>query len=324
MLLKIFKANPLLLLVSGIAFCALLWAASFLHPNETMYSYTDVTLLSPVFEKVSNFPLIKGILGLAVLLLIAGVWNRIVNKHSLLKQSTYFPFFFMLILLSCRPSLISFYPALAASLFLILFLDRMISSYKKERATSNIFDSGLFIGIATLFYIPSILFLIVLWVSIFTIRTVNGRELLGSLIGFLIPFLFAFTYHLVFSPTYHWYNKIAGQFVYHKIHFSFSWEQITIIIIMLLAAAASVWFFVNKVGDNILKTQKFWNLLIWFMLISVASMLLSPVKDSRAFAILAIPGSFVLSAYFLRARAKLFPELLFLSLLAAVIVSMFF
>jgi len=324
MLLKILKANPLLLLVSGIAFCTLLWAVSFLHPNETSYSYTDITLLAPLFDRVYDFPLVKGILGLALLLLMAGLWNRIVNKHSLLKQSTYFPFFFILILLSCRASLIGFYPALAACLFLVLFLDRMISSYKKERANSNIFDSGLFIGIATLFYIPSILFLIVLWIGLFTIRTINGREWSCSVIGFLLPFVFAFTYNLVFYPNYHWYNKIAGVFIYRTVHFSFSWEQITIIVIMLLAAFLSVWFFINKVGDNILKTQKFWNLLLWFMLASVVTVIFCPVKDSRAFAILAIPGSFVLSAYFLRTRAKLLPELLFLLLVAAVIVSMFF
>ena len=190
----------MLLLVSGIAFCTMLWVAAFLHPSEITHPYSYVTLLAPVFDRIHGLPVIKGILGLALLILMAGVWNRIVNKHSLLKQSTYFPFFFMLILLSCRSSLIGCYPALISSLFLVLFLDKLISSYKKENALSDIFDSGLFIGIATLFYIPSMLFIIVLWVGLFTVRTINGREWLCSIIGFSIPFIFTYTYNLLFFP----------------------------------------------------------------------------------------------------------------------------
>ena len=324
MLLKIFKTNPLLLLISGIVFCVVLWVATVLHPGQITHPYTDVTLLAPFFDKIHSFPLVKEILGLALLLLMAGVWNRIVNKHSLLKQSTYFPFFFMVILLSCRTSLVGFYPALASSFFLMFFLDKLISSYKKERALSDVFDSGLFVGIATLFYIPSMVFLILLWIGLFTIRTINGRELLCSVIGFLIPFVFTFTYNLVFFPHYPWYNKIASEFVYHYAHLSFSWEQMAAMIGIALTALGSMWFFINKIRENVLKTQKFWTLMMWFILISAISILICPVKDSRAFSILSIPGSFVLSVYFLRARSKIIPELLLLSLLAGVIISMFF
>lgn len=314
----------MLLLVSGILFCLVLWSTAILKPDETTRSYTDITLLATFFDWIQGFTMVKGILGVALLLLIAGLWNRLVNKHSLLKQSTYFPFFFMLLLLSCRTPLIGFYPALIASLFLVLFLDRLISSYKKEQALSNIFDAGLFIGIATLFYIPSLLFLIVLWVGLFTMRSISGRELLCSVIGFLLPFVFLFTYNLVFYPAYPWYNKIASKFVYHSIHLAFSWQQWVITVCVFVTAAVSLWFFINKAGDNVLKAQKFWNLLVWFMLVSAVSILICPVKDARAFAIFAIPGSFVLSVYFLKTRAKLVPELLFLSLIGAVIISMFF
>lgn len=314
----------MLSLVFGIAFCLMLWVAAVLHPGEITHPYADITLLAPFFEWIHSFPLVKEILGLAMLLLMAGVWNRVVNKHSLLKQSTYFPFLFMVILLSCRDSMVGFYPALPSSLFLVLFLDRLISSYKKDRALPDIFDSGLFIGIATLFYIPSMVFLILLWVGLFTIRSINWREWLCSIIGFLLPFVFTFTYNLVFYPHYPWFNKIASEFAYHYAHFSFSWEQLTIIITMALTALGSLWYFINKIRENILKTQKFWTLMLWFILISIASILICPVKDSRAFSIIAIPGSFVLSVYFLKTRAKILPELLLISLLAGVIVSMLF
>ena len=115
-----------------------------------------------------------------------------------------------------------------------------------------------------------------------------------------------------------------SEFYYHTTHLSFSWEQITVMVIIFLAAAGSLWFYVNKITDNVVKAQKFWTLMLWFILLAAASVLICPVKDSRAFSVLAIPGSFVLAAYFLKTRARFIPELLFLSLFAGVIVSMFF
>lgn len=324
MLLKIFKTNPLLLLIFGIGLSVALWALTILHPGEMKYPYTDITLLAPFFDWIHNFPVVKEVLGFTILLLEAGIWNRIVNKHSLLRQSTWFPFFFMVILLSCRASLVGFYPALVSSLFLVLAINKLISSYMKERALSEVFDSGLYVGVATLFYIPSMAFLILLWIGLLILRTINWREWACTIIGFLLPFVFTYTYNLVFHPNYPWYNKIASEFFYHSVHLSFSWEQITIIVIILLTAAGSVWFFVNHIKDNVVKAQKFWTVMLWFILVAALAVLICPVKDSRAFSILAIPGSFILSAYFLKTRAKLLPELLFISLLAGVIISMFF
>lgn len=324
MLLKLFKTNPLLLLIFGIAFCIATWAGTVFHTGGIIRPYTDVTLLAPFFDWIHSFPLLKEALGFTTLLIMAGIWNRIITKHSLLGSSTWFPFFFMLIFLSSGYSLIGFYPALASSLFLVLFLDKLISSYKKEKALADIFDSGLFIGIATLFYIPSMVFLILLWIGLIIIRAINWREWVCSIIGFLLPFAFTFTYNLVFFPAYPWYNKIASEFQYHAIHFSFSWEQSTIIVIIGIIVLRSFWFYINKIMDNVVKTQKFWTLIIWFMLIALISVLICPVKDSRALSILALPGSFIASVYFLKTKAKFIPELLFLSLLAGVIISMFF
>ncbi len=324
MFLKIFKTNPLLLLAFGILLCAGLWAFTVLHPAQVARPYTDITLLAPFFDRIHDFPVVKEILGFAILLLEAGIWNRIVNRHSLLRQTTWFPFFFMVILLSCRTSLVGFYPALVSSLFLVLAVNKLISAYMKERALSEVFDSGFFVGIATIFYIPSMVFLVLLWIGLLLLRTINWREWACTIIGFLLPFVFTFTYNLVFNPNYPWYNKITSEFLYHSVHLSFSWEQITIMMIIFLTATGSLWFYVNRITDNVVKSQKFWTLLLWFIPIAALSILICPEKDSRAFSLLAIPGSFILSAYFLKTKAKLLPELLFLSLLVGVIISMIF
>ncbi|HTA26375.1 MAG TPA: hypothetical protein VK809_01205, partial [Bacteroidia bacterium] len=89
MLLKIFKTNPLLLLIFGIAFSVLLWGSTVFHTTETARTYTDITLLAPFFDRIHDMVLLKAAMGFAILLIEAATWNSIVNKHSLLRQSTY-------------------------------------------------------------------------------------------------------------------------------------------------------------------------------------------------------------------------------------------
>ena len=259
----------------------------------------------------------------SIILIEASIWNRIINKHSLLRQSTWFPLFFFLLLSTCRPSLVGFYPALVASFFLVLSINRLFSSYMKEKALSELFDTGFFIGIATLFYLPAISFIIFIGAGLFTLRTLNWRDWIVSLIGFLLPFLFTYTYNLVFYPNYGWFAKISNQFTYHKINLSFSWEQILVMVIVLFSALLSLWFFVNKITENVVKAQKAWSLMVWFSVASLITFILSPVKDSHTLSVFIIPGSFILSAYFLKTKARLLPELLFISLLGAIAVSLF-
>ena len=291
--------------------------------KETPVSYGQITLLGPLFDKIPDVRIVRILLALVIILIEAALWNTIINRQSLLKQSTYFPLFFFLLFSSCRPSMFTFYPSLVASFFLILSISRLINSYQKDHAYSEIFDGSLFIGIAVLFYLPCLAFFIFLWASIIVLRTINWRDWTVSVIGFLLPFLFTFTYNKLFYPEYGWFSKIATQFTYHKIGLSFSWQQIIVVVTILITAFVSLWFFSNKVSDNILKTQKSWILMLWFCVAATLAFMLSPVKDAHTLFILSIPGSLILSAYFIKTKSRLLPEFLFVALIGAMVVSLF-
>jgi len=319
MFLRILRSNPVLLLVLSILMACGIWLwIAFSPARQSFYTNTN-PIFNVFFGWLVNLPFINVLIGLVFVLLQAFFWNAFVNNNTLLKQSTYFTAFFFVLLASCRPSLICPYPAMFASLFLMLAMRRLTSSYKKDKALSEVFDAGLFIGIASLFYVPAVVFLLFLWISVLIMRSLAWREWIVAVIGFALPFGFAMAYYtLFFTPEKFWYEKLLMAFGSYRFHWSFNWKQWLLIIALVSSSIAALWVFFNKLTDNVLKAQKVWTLMLWFIFFGIVSMAISPERDGRSLAIVIAPMSFVFANYFLKAKSKVWPEFLFLVLLIAI------
>ncbi|HSY76729.1 MAG TPA: DUF6427 family protein [Bacteroidia bacterium] len=324
-MLRILKSNPILLLALSIIMGIGIWVWVWISPAKDVNYTARMPLFNVFWGWATRLQVFSTGFGIILLLTQAFVWNAFVNSNTLLKQSSNFPAFFFILLASCRPSLICLYPALFASLFLVLAMRRLAASYKKEKALSEVFDAGLFIGIASLFYIPLAVFIVFLWIAILTIRSLIWREWVAALIGFVLPFGFALAYHYLFyTPELFWYDKLMMAINNYRKHWSFTWEEWLMLIAVVCVVIPSFWLFINKLSDNVVKAQKIWALMLWFVFFAMVSVVISPQRDARSLVVLALPVSFIFSNYFLKAKSSIWPEFLFLCLLITVGISLFF
>jgi hypothetical protein len=324
MFLRILKSNPLIALVFPPLVAVLIWGAMFIT-HQAVISRSGMPMFDVLCGWLVKTPLLALLVGIAMLLLQAFVWNAFINKESLLKQSSYFPVLFYILLFSCRPLQIGFYPALVSSMFLILSLKRLSESYKKEKALSEAFDAGIFIGIASLIYLPVSVFLLFLWIALLTIRSIVWREFVVSFIGFILPFGFALAYYSIFlSPEDFWYDKLLAVASGYKNSFVLPWPEIFLWCVLGVISLISLFVFLGRVADNVVKNQKIWALMVWFLGFAIITVVISPQKDGRALSLLGVPLSFIFSNYFLRARSKWIPEFLFLLILAAIAINIFY
>ena len=325
MVLRILRSNPILLLVFTILAGVGIWLWIGILPAKTTDYKWNVFFLNDFWAWMTRFHLFSAIFGAILVLAEAFIWNSFVNSNSLLKQSAYFPAFMFILLASCRGSLICFYPALIAVLFLMLAIRRLAAGYKKDKALSEVFDAGLFIGIASLFYIPLVVFIVFLWIAILTIRSLIWREWVAALIGFALPFAFMLAYHYIFyAPAPFWSTKLSVVTSNYRTHWSFSWEEWVLLIAIVGTSIASFWLFINKVSDNVVKAQKIWALMLWFVFFALVSVAISPQRDARSLVILVLPVSFIFSNYFLKAKSAIWSEFLFLCVIVTIGISLFF
>lgn len=259
-------------------------------------------------------------IGFIMVISISALWNYFINRNSLLNQSTFFPLFFCFFLLSCHPKLLCFYPAQAGMLLLLLAMVRLAGSVKKEKAFSDVFDSGLLIGIASLACYNQIVFLFFLLIGLIIIRYPNWREWLIAVLGFLLPFILLLEIRMLLGNSFG-----LPMFAFPNIQgFSRFSYPLSIPFILFCAGisvpfSVSLWYYLTGSSSHTLKIQKFRMLIMLFLIISGLQVVLSVNKNAEDFSTFAIPVSFIMSNYFLKAKTSWFSEFIFLLFLMAVI-----
>ena len=148
--------------------------------------------------------------GFILILLVASVFvtNFIAKKNGLSKDSSYsFLFFFLFILFI--PSVFDNSKIILASFFVLLALRRLISMKSMITPKEKIFDASLWIFIATLFHFWSILFIVIVFISIILHVSNDYRNWIIPFIAFFTVFILFFFFSLIIDKQ--WINVVWNQ-----------------------------------------------------------------------------------------------------------------
>jgi len=247
--------------------------------------------------------------------------TNVINRQSVLKEVTHLPALIYVVLMSCFPEQLSFNPLLFANFFIIIFLNSLFNFYRAESAMFHVFDAGLFIGIAALFYWPSLFLFPLIWAALILLRPFDWRDWVASLLGVMLPLL-------VFATVLFWFDKLKIESMkamiepFYKVQFSTVYNNTYIILFIILALiiiASLIKFSQDLSTFAKLRTRKFLMLFVWFFLFAALSYFVSVKRTMISLSFLAIPLSVIFSNYFLSLKNQLVTELMFIVLLAAVI-----
>jgi len=263
------------------------------------------------------------LIGSSVVLIVLQAFflTEVINRQNVLRESSHLPALMYVVLMSCFPEQLSFNPLLIANFFIIIFLNSLFNFYKSEEIAFDAFDAGLFIGIATLFYWPSVFLFPLIWSALIVLRTFVWREWIASLIGILLPFFY-------FCALLYWYDQLSINSIisilapFYSVQFSTEFNTTYIILFVILAtiAIASIIKFSQDLNTYAkLRTRKFLALFVWFFLFAAFSYLVSSKKTMISLSFLAIPLSVIMSNYFLSVKKQLVAEVIFIILLIAVV-----
>src|SRR3970040_3015553 len=124
-----------------------------------MYQFQDISWMN------SGILILKKAVILSVLLASVLITNFVAKKNGLSKDSTYTIFFYFLFLLFF-PSVLDNLDLIASNFFILLALRRLISLQSLKASKEKIFDASLWIFLATLFHFWSIIFIVLVFISI--------------------------------------------------------------------------------------------------------------------------------------------------------------
>lgn len=239
-MIKFFNTGHLSRYIAAFFLLASFWLPAFLNP----IAYASVA--EPAFLIISNlidinpyFPV-----GLALLISIfsALLANQIATDFEFSSRFSSLGVFFFVLLSSSLPEFLTLNPIILSNVFILFLLKNIFRFPVSASAIPISFNSGLLIGIASLFYPPLLILLFFLWGAIFIHRLTDWRNFAASLIGIIMPYLFLFTWYL-------WAGSVIGNakhlfedyFFIRNIQLaSFSINYLIMIILLLIIVVSAL------------------------------------------------------------------------------------
>ncbi|MFV8324742.1 DUF6427 family protein [Flavobacterium sp. ZS1P14] len=167
----------------------------------------------------SLFLILKKAVLFCVLLASVFVTNFIVKKNGLSKDSTYTVFFYFLFLLFF-PSVLDNANLIIANFFILLALRRLISLQSLKASKEKIFDASLWIFLATLFHFWSIIFIVLVFISIIFHVSRDYRN-------WFLPFIAFFTAGIMFLLYAAVFNVNVIEYITRSVTTDFSIDYFT-------------------------------------------------------------------------------------------------
>ncbi len=193
-MLKLFRDNNPILLPATLLYAVILRLVIFIFPHDSDGSQW-LNPLSDLLNRLislSNYQqFIHDLLSVIVVFTSGIIINGVMNSFKLVERAGYMPATIFILSASFINEFCELTPALCGFFFLQFSFITLVRMYKSEKAGGYMFNGGFFIGVASLFYLPYLSFIIFLIVGHILSRPFAIRELLSGILGILIPLYFA-------------------------------------------------------------------------------------------------------------------------------------
>jgi hypothetical protein len=162
-------------------------------------------------------PMVATVIGFCLVLAETYWLTRILSHHELVLKNSSLSALVFLVMMSFFPAQLTLNPINIALGFMILILYHLLISYNKPEHLDRIFGAGFFTAVASMFYLPFILWFVFVVISFLVFRAGNWRAWMAAIIGLLTPFLYL-------STWYFWHNE----FIVRAMEFSKFFSRILV------------------------------------------------------------------------------------------------
>lgn len=240
-----------------------------------------------------KFPFISNVyvqyfIGVVLVFSQAMIVSQLIIKHKMSRNLSLIPSAVMVLTLAIilQPSVNHI--VLVANFFFLLSVGSLFKVYKVFKPISRIFNSGFFIGIATLLYRPYFIYFIVIVLGLLALRSLKFKEIIQVILGFLCP-LFLMGVLLFYN------NGLDQYFAYFKLPFSIPSIDFSDIRPLFKPLLALIVILVLVFNQNALRKKKKFDAIkkvelnYWNLLVSIFSLLFIGVPTNEHLILISLP-----------------------------------
>jgi len=234
-------------------------------------------------------------------------------RFSFIRERTFLPSYLFILLAFTQPVLHLIHPVYISGIFLLWAISVIFSSFEEKKAISKAFNAGILTGLAGLFYLSSSLFIILVPISLFTLRgKIGWREYFTSFFGFLIPWIYTFSFYFVFGDITTLIDILAHSVTYNKptgtiVEYI---PEIAFFSVLSLITVISSFYILNQYDENKISTRRYNKILFFYFATSLIFTIL-PKVSFEVFVLTSIPLTYLFANYLSFMKRRFWAELFF-------------
>jgi hypothetical protein len=190
MLRWVSKSGTFIQFLIFLVFLLVLWIPAFINPVMPVRTSVDGPFYNLLINWMLAYNTLSVALALLLVVLIAITLFYVFQANGFFGRSNFLPAIIVLLAFSWNTGYLTMHAMLPATIFIILSLNSIMRMYGQQGAYQHVFITSFAIGIASLFYLPLIYLLLMIWLTFITYRISSWREYAVSLIGFSLPIIY--------------------------------------------------------------------------------------------------------------------------------------
>ncbi|MBS1628024.1 MAG: hypothetical protein JSR09_00320 [Bacteroidetes bacterium] len=296
----------------------LVHAHFFVSPTQIVVD--DDGLLSFILKKyIQPLPSVYlWLLYIGVLLLQAIRLNLVLNENKMFHHNNYTAAMAYIVITGFFSEWCIITPAFIANTFIIWILIQLFKLYNNPSPKTLLFNTGLIIGISVICYHPTAILIIVVLFALAVVRPFRIAEWLILLMGTIAP-LYLIISFLFLSDNLKLINQFLPNIQIGLPHFINNAWLLYAALVLFISLLAGLFFYANASKRMVIQIRKNWNILLVMLLLMLFIPFVFTTTAMHTAVMLIIPlAAFIANAY-LYPKRLLFPNLLFLLALAAII-----
>ncbi len=247
----------------------------------TLWGFTFLITKQPISESVeanhilfhlffTNHLSVIGAQFISLFSILLGAFfvNYIAIEQEITSKTNYIPAFLYILFAFSSAKNQDIEPILIANLFLLPSIYFLISSYRQDLALSSCFLAGLFLGLASFFYIYFLILFPIVFIALLILKSFNWREWVLLLIGSGTPLYFYITFGYLNNNEVGAFDLLRNSFSNTETPIISEYYLLFFVFIIFILVLAIFHYFSKGFGNKI-KTIKIKYVLLWLLLLSL-------------------------------------------------------
>ncbi len=274
-------------------------------------------------ENLLTNPIFNAIISLFFVFLQSGIILSIFGFFKNKELKNFLPAWLFILLMHLNPVQVFLSPQLIAFTFILWLFRTLIKYTMNSNNKTALFEMGLLLGISSLFWMPSVFFLIFVLYFLNKKLLLSIKAFLSIFFSFFVPYVYVLTYYVLT-------DNFALENIFTSIQFnSFQFSMINLksslssvlVFVLLLFSFFSLAQFLQKQVQEI---KDLFSLIIVFIINTIIVFLFQDKFIFLSLIFVLFPISVFLSIFFDRIKRKALAEFVHLALLLTIIVNFMF